>query len=132
MGTWPGPWHCTCCAPLSLLGMGADGHTASLFPGTDALAERKRWVVANEVPQLETSRMTLTYPLINAARDIVFLVTGEAKAEMLARVIEGPGEIARHRGRCTKATHIRADKAIAVSELWHPPIPHGAAFGIAM
>ena len=78
---------------LILLGMGEDGHTASLFPGTDALAERKRWVVANEVPQLETSRMTLTYPLINAARDIVFVVTGDAKAKMLARVIEGPGEI---------------------------------------
>jgi len=73
--------------------MGDDGHTASLFPGTAALAERERWVVANEVPQLGTSRMTLTYPLINAARDVFFVVTGEAKAEMLARVIDGPGEI---------------------------------------
>ncbi len=74
---------------LIMLGMGADGHTASLFPGTSALAEAERWVVGNEVPQLGTSRMTFTYPLINAARRVVFLLTGPSKAEPVREVIEG-------------------------------------------
>ena len=75
---------------LVLLGMGADAHTASLFPGTEALQERERWVVANPVPQLETTRLTMTYPLINAAEEVHFLVRGEAKAEALHLVLEGP------------------------------------------
>lgn len=65
---------------LVLLGMGGDGHTASLFPGTAALEETSRWVVANHVPALETWRITLTYPALNAARHIVFMVTGQDKA----------------------------------------------------
>jgi 6-phosphogluconolactonase len=73
-----------------LLGLGTDGHTASLFPGTSALAERKRWVVPNFVPRLNTYRMTLTYPAINAAREIVFMVAGGKKAEILRQVLEGP------------------------------------------
>jgi 6-phosphogluconolactonase len=75
---------------LILLGMGTDGHTASLFPGTDALQESSRWVVSNQVPQLDTSRMTFTYPLINAADRVLLLVAGREKAEVLARVLEGP------------------------------------------
>ena len=68
---------------LILLGMGPDGHTASLFPGTRALDETERWVVGNEVPRLATSRMTFTLPLLNAARCVVFTITGAAKAEAL-------------------------------------------------
>ena len=74
---------------LVLLGMGPDGHTASLFPHTAALEERRRWVVANEVPQLQTNRMTMTTPMINAARRVTFLVVGASKAEPLAEVLYG-------------------------------------------
>jgi 6-phosphogluconolactonase len=74
---------------LILLGMGADGHAASLFPGTAALAEQARWVAENYVEKLETWRVTLTYPIINAARHVVFLVSGVAKVEPLARVRAG-------------------------------------------
>ena len=75
---------------LVLLGMGKDGHTASLFPFTAALKEQDRWVVANEVPQLNTNRLTLTAPVINAARAVFFLVSGTDKSESLERVLEGP------------------------------------------
>jgi 6-phosphogluconolactonase len=75
---------------LIMLGMGDDGHTASLFPETRALKEQERLVVANEVPQLATRRITFTYPLINRARTIVFYVLGEGKAETLERVLEEP------------------------------------------
>jgi 6-phosphogluconolactonase len=78
-------------APLDvvLLGMGADGHTASLFPGTTGLDEQTRACVAVEVPQLNTRRLTLTYPVLLAARDVLFLVAGADKAETLAGVL-GP------------------------------------------
>lgn len=75
---------------LVLLGMGNDGHTASLFPGSDALAEQKRWVAAPWIAALGAHRITLTYPVLNAARAVLFLVAGEAKAATLARVLEGP------------------------------------------
>lgn len=71
---------------LILLGMGADGHTASLFPGTHAVKERNRLVVPNEVPQLQTQRVTMTYPLINAASRRWFLVQGPDKAPAYARL----------------------------------------------
>jgi 6-phosphogluconolactonase len=74
---------------LILLGMGADGHTASLFPGTPALEERERLVVANPVPQLNTTRLTLTYPVLNAARAVLFLVTGAEKAPALRACLTG-------------------------------------------
>jgi len=74
---------------LILLGMGSDGHTASLFPGTRALDEKARWVVANWVPKLEAWRVTLTYPVIRAARRVLFLVTGRDKAPAFRRVF-GP------------------------------------------
>ena len=74
---------------LILLGMGPDGHTASLFPQSAALQETSRWVVANDVPQLKTRRMTMTTPLINAARTVMFLVAGEAKAGVLFEVLYG-------------------------------------------
>ena len=72
---------------MILLGMGGDGHTASLFPHTAALAETERLVVANVVPQLNTTRLTFTYPLINAARRVLFLVSGAGKDEVLKAVL---------------------------------------------
>ena len=72
---------------LVLLGMGDDGHTASLFPATEALQETNRWVVANYVENKKTWRMTFTYPLINRARQVVFLVFGEKKAPVLNEVL---------------------------------------------
>lgn len=74
---------------LLLQGMGADGHTASLFPGTAALHEQRAWVVANRVPKLDTWRLTLTVPVINAAANITFLVAGADKAPALRAVLEG-------------------------------------------
>jgi len=75
---------------LLLLGMGDDGHTASLFPHTAALHELGRIVVANRVPQKDTWRITLTWPVINQAREVAFLIEGKAKAAVLAEVLTGP------------------------------------------
>ena len=72
-----------------LLGMGPDGHTASLFPGTKALQERKRLVVANWVEKFQSYRITMTAPVLNNADMVVFLVSGEEKAEILQKVLEG-------------------------------------------
>ena len=70
-----------------LLGMGEDGHTASLFPHSPALRVRDRWVAVNEGPGVTPpARVTMTYPLINAARNVAVLVTGEKKADTLRRV----------------------------------------------
>ena len=77
---------------LVLLGMGADGHTASLFPHTKALSVDDAWVTANDVPQLETRRMTLTLPVLNRAAMVMILVTGADKAAVLAEVLEGPSD----------------------------------------
>lgn len=74
---------------LVLLGMGDDGHTASLFPETEALSETERWVVANFVPRFDAWRITFTYPLIAAAREVLFLVNGAAKHEMAENVLAG-------------------------------------------
>ncbi len=75
---------------LILLGMGPDAHTASLFPGTTALQETKRTVVANWVEKLQTFRITLTPPVLNAAKNVVFLVCGQDKAQAVQSVLEGP------------------------------------------
>jgi 6-phosphogluconolactonase len=77
---------------LILLGLGEDGHTASLFPETSALDVTDRWVVANPVLKLETTRLTLTVPVINAARAVVFEVAGEGKAEALEEILEGDAD----------------------------------------
>jgi 6-phosphogluconolactonase len=75
-----------------LLGLGSDGHTASLFPGSPALRETEHLAVAVEASYEDrpAHRVTLTLPAINAARSILFLVTGEAKAEIVHRVLDGP------------------------------------------
>lgn len=77
---------------LLLLGLGDDGHTASLFPGTAALGEKDRSVVANFVPKFATHRITFTYPLINAARNVVFLVNDPKKQSIIEAVQSGTSD----------------------------------------
>jgi len=80
---------------LIMLGMGGDGHTASLFPGSPALEEKRKLAVAVWVEKLGTWRVTLTLPVLNNAEEVLFLVSGEAKAETLKRVLEGSDAAAR-------------------------------------
>jgi 6-phosphogluconolactonase len=79
---------------LALLGLGADGHTASLFPGTDALLETRRWVAATWVAKLGAPRVTVTFPLLAAARGVLFLVAGAEKAAAVAGIL-GPDAVPR-------------------------------------
>ena len=74
---------------LILLGLGPDGHTASLFPGTAALEEMTHTVVANFVPKLNSWRLTFTFPLISHARNILFLVGASKSPELIESVLEG-------------------------------------------
>lgn len=80
---------------LILLGMGPDGHTASLFPKTKALQEKSRLFVANWVEKFQTNRLTLTLPVLNNAAEVMFLVSGEDKAPALHAVLKSdePGEL---------------------------------------
>ena len=80
---------------LILLGMGADGHTASLFPGSSALTEQERLVVATPAPTGQM-RLSFTYPLINAARRVLILVSGAEKAATLHAVLKGAHDPAHH------------------------------------
>ena len=75
---------------LVLLGLGEDGHTASLFPGQRSVHETDRWVLAVLAPDGELWRVTLTPPIINAARNVTFVVSGAGKAASLRQVLEGP------------------------------------------
>jgi 6-phosphogluconolactonase len=75
---------------LIALGMGPDGHTASLFPHTQAIHEMSRLVTANHVPQKDAWRITLTWPVINHASSVFFLIAGADKAEILMKVLTGP------------------------------------------
>ena len=75
---------------LILLGLGTDGHTASIFPGSDVLHETKRLVAATWVEKLNTYRITMTLPLLNAGASVLFLVSGAEKAQIVKEVIEGP------------------------------------------
>jgi 6-phosphogluconolactonase len=78
------------CFDLILLGMGEDGHTASIFPGSEVVKERAALVAAPFVPKLDVHRLTLTPPMIQHAWRIIVLTTGEAKSEALAQAINGP------------------------------------------
>jgi 6-phosphogluconolactonase len=82
----PGDWPRL---DLIFLGMGADGHTASLFPGSPGLKERSRWVCPNYSARLKSDRLTLTLPVLNAAAGVVFMVAGGDKAETLRTVLKG-------------------------------------------
>jgi 6-phosphogluconolactonase len=73
-----------------LLGVGSDGHTASLFPGTNALEEMQRMVVGNWVEQHSTYRITLTYPVLNHAANVMFLMSGAGKADIVSKVLKEP------------------------------------------
>src|SRR5574337_316618 len=75
---------------LILLGLGTDGHTASLFPYTLALRETMRWVAPNSIPALKLNRLTLTTPILNRAAAVLFLVSGNDKASILRTVLQGP------------------------------------------
>lgn len=77
---------------LILLGLGPDGHMASLFPGTAALQEKNRLVVSNWVEKFQTFRITLTLPVLNNARNVIFLVSGQEKAPVLRQVLEAKSE----------------------------------------
>lgn len=92
---------------LVLLGMGQDGHTASLFPGTDILKEKEKWVAAvpeaRGVPQVP--RITLTLPVLNQAQNILFLISGKRKKEVLKTILAHPGDAE----RLYPAAHIRPD-----------------------
>lgn len=79
---------------LVLLGLGPDGHTASLFPHSPALTEQAAWVAANWVEKFRTHRITLTFPVLNAAAEVLFLVTGEDKQWALREVLRGSAPVA--------------------------------------
>lgn len=79
---------------LILLGLGEEGHTASLFPGSAGLAESKRMVMAHYVEKLKAHRLTLTLPVLNHGAEVVFLVSGSSKAEIVKEVLAGDGEAA--------------------------------------
>ena len=74
------------------LGMGQDGHTASLFPGSSALREQSRWVLNTKAERLKQDRITLTAPVFNHSANVVFLITGKEKAECVAEVLGGPAK----------------------------------------
>lgn len=74
---------------LILLGMGEDGHTASLFPGSQALDESSRWVIENFAPSQDSWRLTMTYPLLNAAGEVLFLITGDKKCKIMQEILTG-------------------------------------------
>jgi len=87
------------------LGMGSDGHTASLFPGTKALQERKRLVVSNWVDEFQSYRITLTTSVLNNADLVIFLVSGEEKAEPLRGVLEGQKQPELYPSQLIEPTH---------------------------
>ncbi len=84
------------CFDLILLGMGPDGHTASLFPETSVLSEKEQWVAAPWVEKFQTHRITLTPPVINAAKQVLFVVGGSDKDKALEAVLEGSYQPSRY------------------------------------
>ena len=92
---------------LALQGLGADGHTASLFPSSPVLDERERRAVA--VPHEDVERVTMTLPVLSAADEVVFLVVGEGKADAVARAFSGPPDPA------TPASLLRSTKGETIA-----------------
>jgi 6-phosphogluconolactonase len=90
---------------LMLLGLGPDAHTASLFPRSPALAERAAWVADNWVEKLSAHRITLTFPAINAARHVVFMVAGADKASALRAVLADDGDVSAAPARGVRPDH---------------------------
>ncbi len=90
---------------LFLLGLGSDGHTASIFPGTDAVNETRRMAVAVKLPATGETRFTITFPVINSSRRVLILVTGEAKAAAVAGVIEGKADVAQMPARAVRPSN---------------------------
>jgi 6-phosphogluconolactonase len=100
---------------MTLLGLGEDGHTASLLPGTPVLEERSRWVaaVAGVAPE---ARITLTYPALESSREVAFLVSGAVKHAMLARIQAGSADVPAARIRPVGRLHWFVDRAALVGE----------------
>jgi 6-phosphogluconolactonase len=92
---------------LTLLGIGDDGHTSSLFPNTAALDEKEKWMVWNEVPQLHTKRLTSTYPLIYQSREIWFLAKGNSKLQWIEKMLQGDTSFPAGRVTCREDAAIR-------------------------
>ena len=117
---------------MVLLGMGEDGHTASLFPADAALGETRRLAAAVRIPD-GTSRLTITLPAINAARLVAVIVSGERKAPMLQRVLGSGGAERIHTGLPIGAVRPSGGQLLwlldsaAASMLQPPDAPHGAA-----
>jgi 6-phosphogluconolactonase len=97
---------------LIWLGMGPDGHTASLFPGSAGLTERERLVVAHYAPGPDAWRMTLTFPVLNAAREVMFVATGAEKADAFRSVRSGSRELPAGRVRARRTLWL-VDEAAA-------------------
>lgn len=109
---------------LVLLGIGADGHTASLFPGTAALEETEGWVAANHVPQLDEWRLTLTFPALNSARRVMFLATGEEKARVIAEAFCGVEHDPPH--PCERVAPLHARREVLIDAAAASQIPSDA------
>ena len=98
---------------LVLLGMGADGHTASLFPGGPELDESRRWVVPTRSPAAPHDRVTVTFPALAAGQRVVFAVTGAEKRAALARVLVGDASLPAARVACPGGVTVLADREAA-------------------
>jgi 6-phosphogluconolactonase len=96
---------------LVLLGMGDDAHTASLFPGTEALGEKKRRFVENWVPKFDAFRYTMTFPAIASGRNIWFIITGGAKQEALQHVLFGEDDVSQYPSQRIRPTRWFVDIA---------------------
>jgi 6-phosphogluconolactonase len=97
---------------VNFLGLGPDGHTASLFPGTQVLAERVRWAAA-VIGAKEEARITLTYPTLESSRHVVFLVEGAAKRDILGRFLKGDASLPAARLHPSGETLVFADREAA-------------------